>query len=71
MNIYVVMEIILKKGNKPEYDIIQIIFKCCVSKMYLIVLLPNIKHMYDQIDQIDQIEKLIRALYCELVLFLR
>ena len=46
-----------KKGNKPEYNIIQIIFKCCVSNMYLIVMLPNIKHMYDQIDQINQIEK--------------
>ena len=41
-----------KKGNKPEYDIIQIIFKCCESKMYLIVLLPNIKRTYDQIDLI-------------------
>ena len=36
--------------------------------MYLIVLLHNYKHTY---DQIDQIEKLIRALYRELVLFLR
>ena len=43
-----------KKGNKSEYDIIQIIFKCCVSQMYLMVLLPNIKLMYDQIDQIEK-----------------
>ena len=42
-----------KKGNKPEYDIIQIIFKCCESEMYLIVLLPNYKHTYDQIDPIE------------------
>ena len=32
-----------KKGNMSKYDIIQIIFKCCVSQMYLKVLLPNIK----------------------------
>ena len=30
-----------KKGNNLEYDIIQIIFKCCESDMYLILLLPN------------------------------
>ena len=36
--------------------------------MYIIVLLHNIKPMY---DQIDLIEKQIRALYRELVLFLR
>ena len=63
------MEIMLqKKGNIPKYDIRQIIFKCCVSQMYLIVLLPNIKHRY---GQIDLIKKEIRALYRELVLFLR
>ena len=50
-----------------KYDIIQIIFKCCVSQMYLIVMLPNIKHTY---IQIDLIVKYIRALYRELVLFL-
>ena len=33
-------------------DIIQIIFNCCVSQIYLIVLLPNIIYMYDQIDLI-------------------
>ena len=36
--------------------------------MYLIVQLPNYKRTY---DQIGQIEKYIRALYRELVLFLR
>ena len=43
-----------KKGNKPEYDIIQIIFKCCESNMYLIVLLPNIKRTYNQINMIEK-----------------
>ena len=57
----------LKKVNKSEYDIIQIIFKCCESKMYLIVLLPSYKRTY---NQIDLIEKKIRALYRELVPFL-
>ena len=46
------MEIMLEK--KSKYDIIQIIFKCCVSQMYLILLLPNIKHMYDQINLIEK-----------------
>ena len=41
-----------KKGDESEYDIIQIIFKCCGSRMYLIVLLPNYKCTYDQIDLI-------------------
>ena len=36
------MEIMLKKGNISKYDIIQIIFKCCVSQIYLVVMLPNI-----------------------------
>ena len=44
----------LKKRNKLEYDIIQIIFKCCESNMYLIVLLPNIKSTYNQIDLIEK-----------------
>ena len=39
-----------KKENTPKYDIIKIIFKCCPSQMYLIVLIPNIKHMYDKIN---------------------
>ena len=42
-----------KKGNMSKYDIIQLIFKCCVSQMYLIVLLPKLKRMYDQIDRIE------------------
>ena len=42
------------KIDKPEYDIIKIIFKCCVSKMYLIVMLPNIKCTYDQISLINK-----------------
>ena len=40
---------------KPEYDIIQIIFKCCESEMYLIVQLPNYKRTYDQINQIEKL----------------
>ena len=43
-----------KKGNIFKYDIIQIIFKYCVSQIYLIVLLPNIKRMYDQINLIEK-----------------
>ena len=44
----------LKRGNRLEYDIIQIIFKLCESNMYLIVLLPNMKRTYDQIDPIEK-----------------
>ena len=43
-----------KKGNKSEYDIIQIIFQCCESEMYLIVMLPNYKQTYDQINLIKK-----------------
>ena len=43
-----------KKGNVSKYDIGQIMFKCCVSQMYLIVLLPYIKRMYDQINLIKK-----------------
>ena len=43
-----------KKENKPEYDIIQIISKCCESEMYIILLLPNYKRTYDQIDLIKK-----------------
>ena len=50
------MEIIFKKiGNMSKYDIIQRIFKCCVSKMCFIVLLPNVKGTYNQIDPIEKI----------------
>ena len=38
-----------------KYDIIQIIFKCCVSQMFLIVLLPNLISMYDLIALIEKI----------------
>ena len=49
------MEIMLeKKGNISKKDIIQIIFKCCVSHMYLIVILSNIKLTYDQINLIEK-----------------
>ena len=44
----------LKKGNMSKYDIIQIISKFCVSQMYLIVLLPNIKRTYNQIDLVEK-----------------
>ena len=37
-----------------KYDIIQIVLKFCGSKVYFIVLIPNIKRMYDQIDQIEK-----------------
>ena len=43
----------IKKEIKSKYDIKQIIFKCCESEMYLIVLLPNYKRTYDQINQIE------------------
>ena len=43
-----------KKVNMTKYDIIQIIFKCCVSQMCLIVILLNIKRMYDQINMIEK-----------------
>ena len=44
----------LKKGDISKYDIIQIIFKCCASQIYLIVILPNIELMYGQIDLIEK-----------------
>ena len=42
-----------KKEIKSKYDIIQIIFECRESEMYLIALLPNYKRTYDQIDPIE------------------
>ena len=36
-----------------KYNIIWIIFKWSVSKIYLIVLLPNIKRTYDQVEQMN------------------
>ena len=44
----------LEKLNMLKYDIRQIIFKCCVSHMNLIVLLPNIKRTYNQINLIEK-----------------
>ena len=43
-----------KKKNMSKHDIILIIFKWCASKIYLIVLIPNLKCMYDEINQIDK-----------------
>ena len=43
-----------KKEIKSEHDIIQIIFKCRESEMYVIVLLPHYKRMYNQIDLIKK-----------------
>ena len=43
-----------KKGNLSKYDIIHIILKICVSKMCIIVLLPNLKHTYKHIDNIKK-----------------
>ena len=43
-----------EKGNKSEYNIIKIIFKCCESDIYIIVLLPNYKRTYNQIDLIEK-----------------
>ena len=43
-----------KKENNSEYDIIQKIFKLCESELYLVLLLPNYKHTYDQIDLIEK-----------------
>ena len=48
------MEIMLKKENISKYDIILIVFKFSISQMYLIVPLPNIKRMYNQIDLIEK-----------------
>ena len=54
IDIYVVLKITQKKEIKSEYDIIQIIIKCCESDMYLIVQFPNYKCTYDQIDLIKK-----------------
>ena len=50
-----------------KHDIILIIFKLCVSKIYLIVLIPNLECTDDQIYYIN---KCIRYLYWELFLFI-
>ena len=59
-SIYGVMIYCLKKKNMSKPSIILIIFQRCVYKITLIVLLPTLKRMYDQINNID---KYIRALY--------
>ena len=51
-----------------KHDIIVIIFKCCVSKIYLILLITNLQRTCDKRYQID---KYIKVLYLESVLFLR
>ena len=43
-----------------KHDIILIIFKWCVSKIYLMVLILNLKFTYDKRDQKD---KFIRDIY--------
>ena len=48
------MEIILKKSNISKYNITQIIIKYCVSQMFLIVLVSNIKRMYDKINLVEK-----------------
>ena len=42
------------KKIKLEYNIIQIISKCCKPDMYRIVQLPNYKCTYDQINLIEK-----------------
>ena len=37
-----------------KHNILLIIFKLCVSKITLIVMLPNLKYTFDQINQIDK-----------------
>ena len=43
-----------KKEIMLQYDIIQVISKFCVSQMYLIVLLSNLKRTYDHINLIGK-----------------
>ena len=43
-----------------KHNIMLIIFKFCVSKAYIIVLLPNLKYMDYQRNQID---KYIQGIY--------
>ena len=51
-----------------KYDKILMIFKFSVSQIYPIVMLPDLKITY---DKIDRTKTLIRAIYCELVIFLQ
>ena len=43
-----------KKEIKSKYDVKLIILKCRESDMYLIVLLPNYKRMYNQINLVEE-----------------
>ena len=43
-----------KKKKMSNHDIILIIFRCCVSKIYFISLLPNLKCTEDQSNQINK-----------------
>ena len=61
------MIIFQKKKNMSKHDIILIIFKLCVSKIYLLVLLTNLKSMENHINQVD---KYIRDIYWGFLLFL-
>ena len=38
----------------PKQDIILIIFKYCVSKIYPILILTKLKHIHDPINHIDK-----------------
>ena len=49
------MKTMQKKGNIPKYDMRQIIFKYCVSQMYFIVLLTNIKRTHIRLDPSDRL----------------
>ena len=43
-----------------KHDIMLVILKCCVSEIFIIVMLSHLKFTEDQSDQID---KWVRALY--------
>ena len=43
-----------KKKRLPKHNIILTLFKCCVSKITLIVLITYLKYTYDHIDQINK-----------------
>ena len=53
-SIHGVMIYFSKQKNMSKIEIILIIFKSCVYNFFLIVMLPNLKCMYDQINQIDK-----------------
>ena len=43
-----------KNKNMSKLEIILIIFKCCESKIYIIILLPKLKCTHNQIDYIGK-----------------